>query len=793
MRALGYAMSVAFPHRSLSALPFAVVLFACAFSTSSGTINGPGVPTADGKILSFRCKTPEPGANIAKLIEQAWVNDDYCDCPGGSDEPETSACSHLIASKLTNFRCINTGHIAEDIPAARVGDGICDCCDGTDERSFLGPGGNPCKDICIDVGREYRKQRAKDQLLLRQGLRVKQDTHKRVEILKLSRASELKQLREDVEEIELILKLIEGRKFTEEAIEYKEQAWRARHMETLDDIAESKMEKAEIEAGSTGTKGDAIIKNDMADAKRNKEEGRKGANSGASNHNHKTNVWLGPEPDEGTKQMHARALADEQLTTEYRESSKTNPNRTRLPRGQFGYRVDQVKNTTIALAPSRLLHGVLNSDIDPAMKAAREAATTKLKVNVGKVASTSASMKAKDGDGIDGEVRSCSLLEFLASPASDSVTSMEILAAKTRGGSEKGLWGFWGISLMDISVGIGGIPPELREGGEDSEARKNRRKKRTRKEMRRYGFMGPIFNGGREGWARGYRYVLSGLGLIFSPLRLLWEITSLVLGFTSSVVRFLIPEVLAVPLRKRYARASKVVWMRVGVKARRLWRRYEGPWAWRAFWNAAPELYRYYFPQIDEKHVRPEAEALRLAQKLIQNEKSTLKRRILELEKKETAFYGPKGVFTELGETCVSANVQGYNYKVCPFKEATQNSATSLGKWQGFGNFRDDDKVPAKGSVPPDVPADSGKEDISLKPYLDWWFTEGTTCYQGPKRRSLVHLKCGPENVLENVVEPETCMYEMTMRSPAACDDSDLDPRYDDVEKTCWDIDKLGC
>ena len=95
--------------------------------------------------------------------------------------------------------------------------------------------------------------------------------------------------------------------------------------------------------------------------------------------------------------------------------------------------------------------------------------------------------------------------------------------------------------------------------------------------------------------------------------------------------------------------------------------------------------------------------------------------------------------------------------------------------------------------MPPEDVGNAGSSSVSLKPYLDWWFTGGTSCYQGPKRKSLVHLKCGPDNLLENVVEPETCLYEMVMRTPAACDEGDLDPAYEDVEKPCWDVDKLGC
>jgi len=70
----------------------------------------------------------------------SFVNDDYCDCNDGSDEPGTSACSN------GHFFCINKGFKGTTIASSRVDDTICDCCDGSDEKPGL------CSDNCQQLG-----------------------------------------------------------------------------------------------------------------------------------------------------------------------------------------------------------------------------------------------------------------------------------------------------------------------------------------------------------------------------------------------------------------------------------------------------------------------------------------------------------------------------------------------------------------------------------------------------------------------------------------------------------------
>lgn len=107
------------------------------------------------------------------------MNDDYCDCPDGSDEPGTSACAHLsplsphtpadsipstvenISNALPGFYCKNKGHQPGYVPFTNVNDGICDyelCCDGSEE--WEGVGGVKCKDRCAEIGKEWRKHDA---------------------------------------------------------------------------------------------------------------------------------------------------------------------------------------------------------------------------------------------------------------------------------------------------------------------------------------------------------------------------------------------------------------------------------------------------------------------------------------------------------------------------------------------------------------------------------------------------------------------------------------------------------
>lgn len=114
-------------------------------------------------------------SNPAIKLPIARLNDDYCDCPDGSDEPGTAACSYFsplsppqplsvegkdvnTTPALPGFYCKNKGHQPSYIPFTSVNDGACDyefCCDGSDEYEHVG--GIKCEDRCAAIGKEWRK------------------------------------------------------------------------------------------------------------------------------------------------------------------------------------------------------------------------------------------------------------------------------------------------------------------------------------------------------------------------------------------------------------------------------------------------------------------------------------------------------------------------------------------------------------------------------------------------------------------------------------------------------------
>ncbi|GMR36677.1 hypothetical protein PMAYCL1PPCAC_06872, partial [Pristionchus mayeri] len=126
-------------------------------------------------------------------IPYEQINDDYCDCSDGSDEPGTSACPN------GHFYCENRLHTPQLLISSRVNDGICDCCDGSDEYE----GGVSCPNTCEELGRSHREEHARLKAVRVSGWEKRKkmvEEGKAMKIEKEAGVSELKVEKEGMEE-----------------------------------------------------------------------------------------------------------------------------------------------------------------------------------------------------------------------------------------------------------------------------------------------------------------------------------------------------------------------------------------------------------------------------------------------------------------------------------------------------------------------------------------------------------------------------------------------------------------
>ncbi|KAL4006711.1 glucosidase 2 subunit beta-like [Oreochromis aureus] len=151
----------------------------------------------------------------SRMIPFEQVNDDYCDCEDGSDEPGTSACPR------GRFYCTNLGFRPHYIPSSRVNDGICDCCDASDEYNSHAR----CQNTCWNLGQRERAYVEGQMRTLDEGLRLKQQLIEEGVLLWREKQAQLRELQQVAEDLQV--KLEEHRRKKHEADRLKEQTLKA--------------------------------------------------------------------------------------------------------------------------------------------------------------------------------------------------------------------------------------------------------------------------------------------------------------------------------------------------------------------------------------------------------------------------------------------------------------------------------------------------------------------------------------------------------------------------------------
>jgi len=132
------------------------------------------------------------------------------------------------------------------------------------------------------------------------------------------------------------------------------------------------------------------------------------------------------------------------------------------------------------------------------------------------------------------------------------------------------------------------------------------------------------------------------------------------------------------------------------------------------------------------------------------NELRELEEKKVEAERILNMQVGEDMCLVQLGTDCYELHDK-YTYKICPMKQAKQDG-TDLGR---FKSFEGDESIPL------------AKRQMK--------FDEGSHCWDGPKRNTLVTVRCGPEPKVVSASEPSRCTYTVTMETPCACSKEDLD------------------
>ncbi|KAI9204913.1 glucosidase II beta subunit-like-domain-containing protein [Polychytrium aggregatum] len=177
----------------------------------------------------------------SKSIAFSLVNDDYCDCPDGSDEPGTSACDG------GHFYCRNEGHIGVTLSSSRVNDGVCDCCDGSDEWGQI----IKCTNSCKELQAQLKKKQAEENKVRQKAAKLREQYVREAQTIQKQRKVDLANYEAELQSLTARIDVLKNLKENADAFEkYNKQVESEVSERQSRRECPSKLSKCEIREGS---------------------------------------------------------------------------------------------------------------------------------------------------------------------------------------------------------------------------------------------------------------------------------------------------------------------------------------------------------------------------------------------------------------------------------------------------------------------------------------------------------------------------------------------------------------
>lgn len=235
-------------------IPLLLVFLAPLTSSSKPKDPFLGIAPQDEKYYKssdvIRCKDGSANFNKDQL------NDDFCDCPDGTDEPGTSACPR------GKFYCRNAGHSPLYLFSSRVNDGICDCCDGSDEYD----GKAKCSNTCWEAGKAAREKLRKKIATYQEGVKVRKQAIEHAHLALEKDEAELSKLKKEESILKGVVKQLKDHKEQIDKAEEKERLQKEKEEKQKKEAEEKANEKqVKTNEEDTGIENEAEKHSDIED------------------------------------------------------------------------------------------------------------------------------------------------------------------------------------------------------------------------------------------------------------------------------------------------------------------------------------------------------------------------------------------------------------------------------------------------------------------------------------------------------------------------------------------------